>query len=98
MTAMAIRRDLGQEMARSVDRAILSSLLAAKQDPDRVMRYVRSHARDMDDRAVRSYIELHVNEFSLELGDEAQGAVNELLIRAEKAELIEPSKLPLMAY
>lgn len=41
--------------------------------------YVRNHAQEMDDRVMRRHIELYVNEYSLELGEEGRNAVRTLL-------------------
>jgi 1,4-dihydroxy-6-naphthoate synthase len=95
---IAIRRDLGPEVARKVDESIRSSLSHARTQPDDVMDYVLSHAQEMDLDVVSCHIELYVNPFSLDLGGEGQHAIETLFSMAEESELIPASSLPIMAY
>lgn len=95
---IAIRRSLGPETARLVDRAIRGSLASAEQFPDETMEYVLTHSQEMDQDVVRQHIQLYVNSFSLNLGPEGVEAVKTLYSRAELAGFIPPSRLPLMAY
>ena len=95
---IAIRRDLGKEVAQSVDRAIYQSLQSAHGFPSEAMSYVMSHAQEMDENVVQQHIELYVNSFSFHLGPEGIQAVETLFARAEAAGMIPPSTLPLMAY
>lgn len=95
---IAIRRDLGPEVARKVDESIRSSLLYATKQPDDIMGYVLSHAQEMDLDVVSRHIKLYVNPFSLDLGAEGQHAIETLFSTAEESGLLPPSSLPIMAY
>jgi 1,4-dihydroxy-6-naphthoate synthase len=95
---IAIRRELGQDLARKVDDSIRSSLLHARKHPDDIMDYVLSRAQEMDVGVVNRHTELYVNSFSLDLGADGQQAVERLFSIAEDAGLILPSSLPIMAY
>jgi 1,4-dihydroxy-6-naphthoate synthase len=95
---IAIRRDLGREIAEIVDRAIYQSLQSAHGNPAGVMPYVLSHAQEMDATVVQQHIQLYVNSFSFHLGAEGVEAVDTLFSRAEAADLIPSSNLSVMAY
>jgi 1,4-dihydroxy-6-naphthoate synthase len=95
---IAIRRDLGEEIARQVDRAIGASLKMSRQDPEEPLPYILTHSQEMDRAVVDQHIHLYVNSFSDELGPEGEKSVELLFSRAETAGLITGSKLPLMAY
>ena len=95
---IAVRRDLGADVARQVDQAILNSLQTAMNAPDEAMGYVLSHAQEMDPQVVSRHIELYVNSFSLDLGAEGRKAVEKLFSTAEEAGLVPASPLPVMAY
>lgn len=95
---IAIRRDIGSEMAHEIDRAIHQSLMLANAHPKDTMPYVLSHAQEIDRDVVMQHIKLYVNSFSIDLGPEGEDAVKKLFERAESAKLIPPSPLPLMAY
>jgi 1,4-dihydroxy-6-naphthoate synthase len=95
---IAIRRDLGPEVARKVEESIRSSLLHATKHPEDIMDYVLSHAQEMDLDVVSRHIELYVTPFSLDVGAEGQYAIETLFSMAEESGLIPTSSLPIMAY
>lgn len=95
---IVIRRDLGERTARMVDERIRQSLLLAEGGSSMVKEYIRSHAQEMAPSVIQQHIDLYVNRFSRDLGDEGRKAVRILLDRAERAELLKPCSLPLMAY
>jgi 1,4-dihydroxy-6-naphthoate synthase len=95
---IAIRRDLGFEVARMVDQAIHGSLLLAATDPAETMKYVLAHAQETAPEVVSQHIALYVNSLSRDLGPEGQEAVDILFARAEAAGIVPKSPLPLMAY
>ncbi len=77
------KRTLGKEVLLAVESAIRESLLYARQHPDEVLRYCRRHSQEMDESVMRSHIDLYVNEYSLDLGQEGIVAVRKLLAEAE---------------
>ena len=95
---IAIRRDLGRDIAIYVDQAIKRSISAAKRGVSDTMDYVLAHAQEMAPDVVAQHIDLYVNDFSIDLGQEGRDAVELLFSRAREAGLIPPSALPLMAY
>jgi 1,4-dihydroxy-6-naphthoate synthase len=95
---IAIRRDLGREVAVEVDRAIRASLTAARSGSSRVVDYVLAHAQEMSPAVVRRHIDLYVNDFSSHLGLRGREAAELLLRRAREVGLIPANNLPLMAY
>ena len=62
------------------------------------MDYVLAHAQEMAPDVVAQHIDLYVNDFSIDLGQEGRDAIELLFSRAREAGLIPPSALPLMAY
>ena len=95
---IAIRRDLGRDIAMDVDQAIRGSLAAARSGVSGTMDYVLAHAQEMAPDVVAQHIDLYVNDFSMDLGQEGRDAVELLLSRARGLGLIPQSDLPLMAY
>ena len=95
---IAIRRDLGESTARAVDKRIRKSLSLAQSGSSMVEDYILSHAQEMAPSVIQQHIDLYVNHFSRDLGDEGRKAVRVLLDRAEGAGLLKPCALPLMAY
>ncbi|MGK2905029.1 MAG: menaquinone biosynthesis family protein [Desulfuromonadales bacterium] len=89
------RRELGVKTVQDVDRAIQASLGYARQHPQEPRAYIKDHAQELDDQVIDAHINLYVNNFSLELGDDGVAAVRTLLARAEQRGLIPKSKEPL---
>ena len=69
---IAIRRDLGKNVAGDVDGSIRASLALAGTGSKTVMDYVISHAQEMAPQVVRQHIDLYVNKFSRDLGEEGE--------------------------
>jgi 1,4-dihydroxy-6-naphthoate synthase len=66
---------------------IRTSVSMAWADPDASRDFVLAHAQEMEPDVVRQHIDLYVNEFSLDLGDEGYAAADALLGRAAAAGL-----------
>ncbi len=82
------RRSLGEEVIRRVSSAIHASIKYAFANPFASQSYIRAHSREMSDKVCKAHIDLYVNDFSLDLGEEGLNAVNTLLVRGEKAGII----------
>ncbi len=82
------KRSLGEETIRQIDAGIRASLEYAYAHPEEPRSYIKQHAQELDDEVIDSHIDLYVNDFSLDLGDEGIKAVEMLLGRAEERGLI----------
>ncbi|MCT4626189.1 1,4-dihydroxy-6-naphthoate synthase [Halodesulfovibrio sp.] len=80
--AIAIRRDLGMEKARQLEKAIRASLSYVQQHPEEATAYIKEHAQEMDDAVIKEHIATFVNEFSMELGADGEYAIQLLLEKA----------------
>lgn len=89
--AILVRRDLDDALAASVNDAIVRSLRFARDNDSRVMKYVRQHATEMQEEVMRKHIDLYVNEFSEDVGEQGIAAVKELFTRAHAARIIPES-------
>lgn len=89
------RRSLGREVIATVDAALQASVEYALAHRGEAFPYIRSHSQEMSDEVCSSHIDLYVNPFSVDLGDDGEDAVKNLLARAENAGIIPPSSAPL---
>jgi 1,4-dihydroxy-6-naphthoate synthase len=89
------RRDLGKELIETVETAIRASLDYAWAHPEQPRSYIRRHAQEMNDAVTDKHINLYVNQFSRDLGDEGVRAIETLFARAEKRGIIPACKLDL---
>jgi 1,4-dihydroxy-6-naphthoate synthase len=77
--SIVVARDLGDEVAESVDRVLRRSIEYAFVHPEVSREYIKQHARELDDEVISKHIALFVNEFSLSLGEEGRRAIEALI-------------------
>jgi len=89
------KRSLGAERIRQIDAALRASVEYACANPREPQNYIKQHAQELLDDVIRSHIELYVNDFSIDLGDEGIRAIATLFSRAEERGIIPRCELPL---
>ena len=87
---IAVRRDLGLEVAREAQRAVAASVAAAFADPGASEPYVARHAQELSPAVRRAHIELYVNAHSLDVGADGAAAVARLLREAAAVGMVPP--------
>ena len=75
---IAIRRALGPDLAASFNRVLHRSIAHAFAHPEDSRAYVASYARELSAEIQRKHIDMFVNAFSLDLGEEGHRAVDTL--------------------
>lgn len=93
-----IKRTFGAPLIQAIDQALRRSVEFACAYPEISRPYIKAHAQELADTVIDSHIDLYVNPFSLDLGEEGLAAVTTLLTRAEERGLIPPCALPLLGY
>lgn len=93
--AIAVRRSLPDAVKQSVNRIVRRSVEYAFAHRDASLPYVRAHAQEMSEAVMYKHIDLYVNEFSVDLGDEGRLAVDTLFQKAESLGLVPHSTAPL---
>lgn len=83
--AIIARRDLD---ADAITGWIRSSLQYAWDHPTDSREYVLSHAQELAPEVAKSHIDLYVNDFSMNLGDDGYAAISALLDRAAAEGLV----------
>ena len=91
------KRSLGRDILLSIEAGILDSLHYATAHPDEVLRYCKQHSQEMDETVMKNHIELYVNDFSRDLGQEGLAAVRRLFDEAEARGIFPRSEKPLLA-
>jgi 1,4-dihydroxy-6-naphthoate synthase len=82
------RRSLGDRLIKQIDESIKQSILYAFDNRHGPVDYIKQHSQELSDDVINQHINLYVNDFSVDLGDEGEKAVRELLSRAEEAGVI----------
>ncbi|MXV20064.1 1,4-dihydroxy-6-naphthoate synthase [Deinococcus xianganensis] len=93
--AILVRRDLPQDVQRDLNAAVRASLEYAYAHPDAARAYIREHALEMSDEVMQAHIDLYVNPFSLDVGEDGERAVRELHRRAVEVGATRPAVGPL---
>ena len=81
---IAVKRSLGAEIAASYARVLHRSISSALAHPDASCTYVASYARELSAQIQQKHIDMFVNRFSLDLGEEGRRAVDTLYKRYER--------------
>ena len=84
------RRSLGEARIRRIESAIRASVEHALRDPGASAAYVAAHSQEMDPHVMRQHIDLYVNDFSVDVGEEGERAIRELLRRAALTPALAP--------
>ncbi|PYE51109.1 1,4-dihydroxy-6-naphthoate synthase [Deinococcus yavapaiensis] len=93
--AILVRRDLPRATQLGLQEAVRASLRYAWNHPAEPRDYIRAHALEMSDEVMQAHIDLYVNDFSIDVGEEGERAVRALQRRAIEAGVTKPSDLPL---
>jgi 1,4-dihydroxy-6-naphthoate synthase len=80
--AICARSDIGPDLIAAAETAIRLSVEHAFAHPLDSLEYVRAHSQELSDEVCRQHIDLYVNEFTVDLGDDGMAAVDALLARA----------------
>jgi len=95
--AIAIRRDLPEAVKKTVENTIGASVQFASDHKDAASSHIKKFAAEMDETVIQQHIDLYVNSFSFDLGEEGGHAVNQLFKMARQANLLPYSDAPLWA-
>jgi 1,4-dihydroxy-6-naphthoate synthase len=85
---IAIKRSLADEVKKKVDRVIRHSVEYAFANPRSAYDFIKSNAQEMNEEVMYKHIELYVNKFSIDLGEEGKNAVNTMFEKAKEMNII----------
>ncbi|MFD1164135.1 menaquinone biosynthesis family protein [Sphingobacterium daejeonense] len=85
---IVIKRSLPEEVKNKVNRLIAESVKFGFDHPKSGLEYIRSHAQEMEESVMYKHIELYVNKFSENLGDEGKKAINQMFEKARELNLV----------
>jgi 1,4-dihydroxy-6-naphthoate synthase len=92
--ANAIRKDLGMDVMRDVNRLLKESIAYGLAHRQEALDYALQYGRDLDRSKADTFVGMYVNDWTLDFGPRGRQAVRELLARGHKAgvipQLIEP--------
>lgn len=83
-------RSLGEGAIARFETALSASVRHAFAHPEQSTSYIRLHAQEMSDDVCRQHIELYVNPYSEDIGDEGRSAIDALLTRGVEVGALPP--------
>jgi 1,4-dihydroxy-6-naphthoate synthase len=89
------KRSLGSRLNQTVNEILKQSVEFAFADRPAPMSYIKAHSQELSDSVINRHIDMYVNDFSIDPGQEGEKAVKELISRAEDSGIIPKVKQPL---
>jgi 1,4-dihydroxy-6-naphthoate synthase len=89
---IVIKRSLPDTIKQKVNRLIKKSVEFALENPKSALPFIKSHAQEMDEKVMYQHIELYVNKYSVDLGEEGKKAIEILFDQAFKKQIIPKTK------
>ncbi len=90
LAGIVVKREFSESQIRKLDRVLNRSIQFAFENPKSGIEFIRSHAQEMDEEVMYKHIELYVNKYSLDLGEEGRTAFRYLFAEAARQGLVEP--------
>jgi 1,4-dihydroxy-6-naphthoate synthase len=87
----AVKSSLGAEAAAAVKDALVNSLRYAREHPEDALRHASEFSRGLDMDDVSRFVDMYVNEYTIDMGELGERAVRELLRVAAEAKLVPES-------
>lgn len=87
-----VRRGIPEEIKQKINRIIQRSVHYAIKNPLSGLDFIRSHAQEMSTEVMYKHIELYVNKYSVDLGEEGRRAVTLFFDEALKKGIIPQPK------
>ena len=71
-----IHKRLGNDIKSRIEELLHDSIEWAYQKTPFISSYIREHAQEMDEEVMKKHIDLYVNNFTIDLGEEGNRAIN----------------------
>jgi 1,4-dihydroxy-6-naphthoate synthase len=86
---IVIKQTLPNALQKKVDSLMRKSVEYAFANPKASKQFVKYHAQEMDESVIKQHIDLYVNNFSIDLGEEGKRAIRILFEKAKKQGIID---------
>ena len=85
---IVMKRSFDRELCATVDSIIKESILYSWKNYPELTPFITENSQEMEESVMRKHIELYVNEFTTDLGENGRNAIKTLFDQATKAGLI----------
>lgn len=87
-----VKRNLGEDLIRRINSVVRRSVEYAFTHRDEPTYYMKQHSQELKDEVIEQHINLYVNDYSIDIGEDGVSAVKELMRRAEEEGIIKKSR------
>lgn len=95
---IAVKRSLSPETIGRIERSIRESVQFGLANREEAMTYIAPHAQEMASDVIDQHIDLYVNQFTVDLGEEGARAVQMLFDLAERKGMLPKERKSLYAH
>lgn len=90
LAGIVVRRDFDPVLIEKLDRVLNRSIQFAFENPKSGLEFIRSNAQEMDEEVMYKHIELYVNNYSLDLGEDGRKAFEYLFAEVSRQGISKP--------
>ncbi len=83
-----IKRELPIATIQKVNRILRKSIEYAYKNPESPLEYMQCNAQEMNKEVMMQHVELYVNKYSIDLGEEGKGAITQMFNLAQEKGII----------
>lgn len=84
-----VRRDLGEAVCRDITRWVRESIEYAIKEPEAALEFARAWGRGIDEATNEQFVQMYVNDRTIDYGVEGRAAVREFLTEGKRLGLIQ---------
>lgn len=95
---IVVRRSFDKELSATIDAVIKNSIAYSWQHYPALSPFITNNAQEMEEEVMRKHINLYVNNFTTDLGEEGYRAINTLFSEAKKAGLVNEANAALPVF
>lgn len=92
------RRSFNKQLCATIDSIIKESLIYSWKHYPKLAPFVTENAQEMEEEVMRQHIELYVNNYTTDLGEEGRNAITTLFDKAAAAGLLKEDGIPQIFY
>lgn len=85
---IVVNRDLPEEVQHKINRVLRRSVEFAFANPKSGLEFIRQHSQEMSEEVMYKHIDLYVNQYSVDLGEEGRKAIRILFNKALQLQVI----------
>ncbi|MFA6923784.1 MAG: 1,4-dihydroxy-6-naphthoate synthase [Bacteroidales bacterium] len=92
---IAVKRNLPDEIKQKINRILKKSIEFAFANPQASYNFVKENAQQTDDEVIKKHIDLYVNKFTIDLGNEGRQAIEVFYEKMVELEFIDNNNFEL---